>query len=77
MRCYVILLEYPFPGKVGSDLHVLSTCNWVTTGREADAVCTRRTVRVGSVVRSVNANPPRSRPDAYGSLEYGTEPDPV
>ncbi len=20
MRCYVILLEYPFPGKVGSDL---------------------------------------------------------
>ena len=26
---------------------------------------------------SVNANPTRSRPDAYGSLETGTEPDPV
>ena len=24
----------------------LSTCNWVTTGREADAVCTRRSGRV-------------------------------
>ena len=24
--------------------HELSTCNWVTTGREADAVCTRRSV---------------------------------
>ena len=26
--------------------HELSTCNWVTTGREADAVCTRRSGRV-------------------------------
>ena len=26
--------------------HELTTCNWVTTGREEDAVCTRRTVRV-------------------------------
>ena len=25
--------------------HELSTCNWVTTGREADAVCTRRSGR--------------------------------
>ena len=25
----------------------------------------------------VNANPTRSRPDAFGSLESGTEPDPV
>ena len=36
-----------------------------------------RTVPVGSVVSSVNANPTRSRPDANGSLESGTEPDPV
>ena len=34
-----------------------------------------RTVRVGSVVSSANANPTQSRPDAYGSLESGTEPD--
>ena len=34
-----------WPGK--RDIyHELSTCNWVTTGRKADAVCTRRTVRV-------------------------------
>ena len=26
--------------------HELSTCNWVTTGREVDAVCTRRSGRV-------------------------------
>ena len=26
----------------GNIRHELSTCNWVTTGREADAVCTRR-----------------------------------
>ena len=65
----------------GDICHELSTCNLVTTGREADAVCTRRswsrTVRVGSVVCSLNANPTLSRPDAYGSLESGTEPDPV
>ena len=67
----------------GDICHELSTCNCVTTGREADAVCTRRsgpwtrTVRVGSVVCSVNANPTLSRPDAYGSLASGTEPDPV
>ena len=30
----------------GDICHELSTCNWVTTGREADAVCTRRTGRV-------------------------------
>ena len=31
------------------DIHVcheLSTCNWGTTGREADAVCTQRSGRV-------------------------------
>ena len=65
----------------GDICHELSTCNWVTTGREADAVCTRRsghvTVRIGSVVCSVNANPTLSRPDAYGSLESGTEPNSV
>ena len=57
--------------------HELSTWNWVTTGCEADAVCTRRTVHVGSVDSSVNANSTRSRPDANGSLESCTEPDPV
>ena len=36
-----------------------------------------RTIRVGSVVHSVNANPTRSRPDVFGWLESGTEPDPV
>ena len=30
----------------GDICHELSTCNWVTTGREADAVCTRRSGRV-------------------------------
>ena len=30
----------------GGIRHELSTCNWVTTGREADAVCTRRSGRV-------------------------------
>ena len=30
----------------GDICHELSTCNWVTTGREADAVCTRRNGRV-------------------------------
>ena len=30
----------------GDICHELSTCNWATTGREADAVCTRRSVRV-------------------------------
>ena len=69
-----------WPGK--RDIcHELSTCNWVTTGREADAVCTRRNVCVpfasGSVVSSVNANPTRRRPDANGWLESGTESDPV
>ena len=30
----------------GDICHELSTCNWVTTGRKADAVCTRRSGRV-------------------------------
>ena len=30
----------------GDICHELSTCNWVTTGREADAVCTRRSGRI-------------------------------
>ena len=30
----------------GDICHELSTCNWVSTGREADAVCTRRSGRV-------------------------------
>ena len=30
----------------GDICHELSTCNWVTTGREADTVCTRRSGRV-------------------------------
>ena len=30
----------------GDICHELSTCNWVTTDREADAVCTRRSGRV-------------------------------
>ena len=30
----------------GGICHERSTCNWVTTGREADAVCTRRSGRV-------------------------------
>ena len=30
----------------GETCRELSTCNWVTTGREADAVCTRRSGRV-------------------------------
>ena len=30
----------------GDICHELSTCNWLTTGREADAVCTRRSGRV-------------------------------
>ena len=30
----------------GDICYELSTCNWVTTGREADAVCTRRRGRV-------------------------------
>ena len=30
----------------GDICHELSTCNWVITGREADAVCTRRSGRV-------------------------------
>ena len=30
----------------GDICHELSTCNWFTTGREADAVCTRRNGRV-------------------------------
>ena len=63
--------------------HELTTCNWVTTGREADAVASvytanrTRFVHVGSVVSSVNATPTRSRPDAYGSLESGREPHSV
>ena len=61
----------------GDICHELSTCNWVTTGRSVYTAKWARTVRGGSVVCSVNANPTRSRPDAYGSLETGTEPDPV
>ena len=30
----------------GNISHELSTCNWVTTGRKADAVCTRRSGHV-------------------------------
>ena len=30
----------------GGICHELSTCNWVTTGRKADTVCTRRSGRV-------------------------------
>ena len=40
----------------GDICHELSTCNLVKTGREFTAKWTR-TVRVGSVVCSVNANP--------------------
>ena len=46
----------------GNISHELSPCNWVTTGRKADAVCTRRSGHVpfASVVCSVNANPTRA-----------------
>ena len=66
--------------RIGDICHELSTCNWVTTvAKQTQCVHAKwtRTVRVGSVVCSVNANPTLSRPDAYGSLESGTEPDPV
>ena len=32
--------------RIGDICHEIITCNWVTTGREADAVCTRRSGRV-------------------------------
>ena len=47
---HVCRLTYLFPmihtTRKGDICHELSTCNWVTTGREADAVCTRRSGRV-------------------------------
>ena len=50
---------------------------FVFTLQTTDPTQTVRVHFVGSVVCSVNANPTLSRPDAYGSLEFGTEPDPV
>ena len=47
------------------------------SGSVPDSSEPTRTVRVGSFVCNVNANPTGSRPDVYGSLESGTEPDPV
>ena len=40
------VIQLTYDPKKRDICHELSTRNWVTTGRKADAVCTRRTVRV-------------------------------